>query len=58
MTVTIKELMQERTFWEQMQTDYSHDAEFYKFCEWKMQRLDEEAEKLRYLQEKGCSNDR
>ena len=58
MTVTIKELMRERSLWEQIQTDYSHDEDLYKFCECKMQRLDEEAEKLRYLQEKECSNDR
>lgn len=53
MTVTVYRLMQERSFWEQIQTKYSHDADLYKFCEWKMQRLDEEAEMLRYVQEMG-----
>lgn len=49
-----KKLMQEREAWEQMQTDYSYDEEFYKFCEWKMNLLDEEAEQIRYVLEMGC----
>lgn len=49
-----KKLMQERKAWEQMQTDYSYDADFYKFCEWKMNLLDEEAEQIRYVLEMGC----
>lgn len=49
-------LMQERSLWEQMQTDFSHDEDFYRFCEWKMQMLDEEAEQIRYVLEMGCCN--
>lgn len=41
-----KKLMQERKAWEQMQTDYSYDEDFYKFCEWKMNLLNEEADTL------------
>lgn len=47
-------LMQERDLWEQMQTDFSYDEDFYKFCEWKMNLLDEEAEQIRYVLEMGC----
>lgn len=65
MTVTRKsilmhkqeELMKERDAWECMQTDYSTDNEFYKYCEWKMNRLNEEAEELRLLLERGCSDE-
>lgn len=46
--------MQERDLWEQMQTDFSYDEDFYKFCEWKMNLLDEEAEQIRYVLEMGC----
>lgn len=49
-----KKLMQERESWEQMQTDYSYDEDFYKFCEWKMNLLNEEAEQIRYVLEMGC----
>lgn len=49
-----KKLMQERKAWEQIQTDYSYDEDFYKFCEWKMNLLDEEAEQIRYVLEMGC----
>lgn len=49
-----KKLMQERKAWEQMQTDYSYDEDFYKFCEWKMNLLNEETEQIRYVLEMGC----
>lgn len=48
-------LMQERDLWEQMQTDYSYDDNFYRFCQWKMQMLDEEAELIRHhIIDMGC----
>ena len=49
-----KKIMQEYKEWEQMQTDYSYDENFYRFCEWKMNTLDEEAEQIRYVLESGC----
>ena len=52
-----EELMKERDAWERMQTDYSTDNAFYKYCEWKMNRLDEEAEELRLLLERGCGDE-
>lgn len=48
------ELMQERDLWGQMQTDYSYDENFYRFCDWKMNLLDEEAEQIRHVLEMGC----
>lgn len=48
------ELMQEYSQWETMQTDYSYDTDFYKFCQWKMNLLDEEAEQIRHVLEMGC----
>lgn len=48
------ELMQERDLWSQKQTDFSHDIDFYRFCQWKMNMLDEEAGQLRYVIETGC----
>lgn len=47
-------LMKEYDAWEKMQTDYSFDEDFYNFCQWKMQLLDEEAEQIRYVLEMGC----
>ncbi|MCI7131009.1 MAG: hypothetical protein MSA09_10780 [Lachnospiraceae bacterium] len=49
-----KKLMQERKAWEQMQTNFSYDEDFYKFCELKINLLNEEAEKMRYVLEMGC----
>lgn len=54
LTLRQKMLMWEREVWEQMQTDYSHDKNFYKYCDWKMNLLDEEAEQIRYVLEMGC----
>lgn len=62
MTVKVKrklleqqsKLMQERTEWETMQTDFNYDEDFYKFCEYKMQLLDEETEQIRHILEMGC----
>lgn len=48
------ELMQERDLWKQMQTDFSYDQDFYRFCQWKMNLLDEEAEQIRHVLEMGC----
>lgn len=47
-------LMKEHDLWEQMQTDFSYDEDFYNFCQWKMQLLDEEAEQIRHVLEMGC----
>ena len=49
-----KKLMQESKAWNRMQTDYSYDEDFYKFCEWKKNLLDEEADQIRYVLEMGC----
>lgn len=49
-----KKLMQERKAWEQMQTNFSYDEDFYKFCELKINLLNEEAEQMRYVLEMGC----
>ncbi len=49
-----EKLMQEYQSWEAMQTDYSYDMDFYQFCQWKMQMLDEEAEQIRHVLEMGC----
>ncbi len=46
--------MQEYSQWEAMQTDFSYDEDFYRFCNWKMQMLDEEAEQMRHVLETGC----
>lgn len=48
------ELMQEYGQWEAMQTDFSYDEDFYRFCQWKMELLDEEAEQIRHVLEMGC----
>lgn len=40
-------LIQEYEQWESIQRDYSYDNEFYGFCQWKMNLLDEEAEQIR-----------
>lgn len=49
-----EELAQEYTQWESMQTDYSYDEDFYDFCQWKMQLLDEESEQIRHASEMEC----
>ena len=49
-----QKLMYERNFYEQMQTDFSYDEDFYTFCVWKIHMLDEEAEQIRYVIEMGC----
>ena len=33
--------------WKTMQTDYSYDLDFYRFCDWKINSLNEEAEQIR-----------
>lgn len=47
-------LMQKYEQWESIQTDYSYDTDFYSFCQWKMNLLDEEAEQIRHVLEMGC----
>lgn len=39
--------------WKTMQTDYSYDLDFYRFCDWKINSLNEEAEQIRYVLEMG-----
>lgn len=53
-----KKLMYERNFYEQIQTDFSYDEDFYKVCERKMQNLDEDADQIRYIIEGGVASDR
>lgn len=48
------ELMRERDWWKQMQTDCSYDEDFDRFCQWKMNLLDEEEEQIRHVLEMGC----
>ena len=48
------ELMQDRDNYERMQTEHSDDTEFYRYCQNNMDRLDEEAERLRRVLEVGC----
>lgn len=47
-------LMHERDLWEKMQTVHSNDESFYKYCQRNMDKLDEEAERLRIGLEMGC----
>lgn len=47
-------LMQEYAEWEELQTKYSDNGELYSICEWEMQLLDEKAEQIRHILEKGC----
>lgn len=51
-----KSLMQERAIFENMQTEHSSDAEFYTYCQHNMDRLAEEAERIRMDLEAGCWN--
>ncbi len=62
MTVTAKTVLKEQqrqlaeqySQWEAMQTDYSYDEDFYRYCQWKMQDIDEEMEMIRRVLEMGC----
>ena len=47
-------MVQEREEWRQIQTDFSYDEDFYKFCEWKINLLNEEIEQIRHVLEMGC----
>ena len=47
-------LMQDRAMYENMQTQHSEDAVFLTYCQHKMDRLDEEAEQIRFELEMGC----
>lgn len=49
-----KSLMQERAMFEYMQTEHGDDAEFCRYCQHNMDRLDEEAERIRIDLEMGC----
>lgn len=49
-------LMQDRAIFENMQIKRSDDAEFYTYCQHNMDRLDEEAERIRIDLEVGCCN--
>ena len=51
------EIIEERTKWEMFQTNCSNDMDFYRYCDWKMNLLDEEAEQIRYVLEMGCCFD-
>lgn len=48
-----KALSREWEFWEELQTEFSNDIDFFRFCEWKKQLIDEEAEQIRYVFEVG-----
>ena len=47
-------LMQEYAEWEELQTECANDEEAYHICQWEMQLLDEKAEQIRHILEKGC----
>ena len=47
------ELMQERDLLGRMQTDFSYEEDFYRFCQRKMDLLGEKAEQIRYVLEMG-----
>lgn len=47
-------LMKERDMFERMQTNHSNDEEFYHYCQRNMDRLDEEADAIRYKLEMRC----
>ncbi len=47
------ELIREYGKWETVQTDLNFDADFYRFCQWKLDLLDEEAEQIRHVLEMG-----
>ena len=49
-----EKIMQEYEEWELMQTDHSYDEDFCRFCDWKKNVLDEEAEQIRRVLEMGC----
>ncbi len=42
-----------RRAWEWLQTEYSYDRGFYRYCEWWLNQLDEDAEKIRILLERN-----
>ena len=42
-----------RWAWEWLQTEYSYDRDFYRNCEWWLNQLDEDAEKIRILLERN-----
>lgn len=49
-----KQLMQEYKEFERMQTEHSTNTACYKCCQSNMDRLDAEAEQIRYVLESGC----
>ena len=46
-------IMREYSFWEALQTNWSHDEDFFHFCQRKLDKLDREAEQLRVILEGG-----
>ena len=47
----LEKLDEARRAWEWLQTEYSYDRDFYRYCEWWLNQLDEDAEKIRILLE-------
>lgn len=47
-------LVQEYAMYKNMQTEHSEDTDFYRYCQHNMDRLDEEAEQIRFELEMGC----
>lgn len=46
-----KALMRERAVYERLQTEYSGDAEFYRYIQARMDKLDDETETIRAVLE-------
>ena len=51
-----KSIMQERDLFKNMQTEHGDDAEFYRYCQHNMDRLEGEADRIRIDLEMGCWN--
>lgn len=49
-----KELMQRRDICEHIQTEHSDDMEFFRYCQNIMDKLNEDADQIRLILEKGC----
>ena len=49
-----KQLMQNRDFYEQLQTEHSGNEYFYRCTQKEMDAIDEEAEQIRHVLEMGC----
>ena len=49
-----KELVRRYAILEQLQTEHSGDEYFYRYAQKEMDAIDEEAEQIRHVLERGC----